>query len=318
MMNAPEANPGPSPRGGALTKAGLAELVLALALSFLGALFKLMAWLEGSMAALVDAATCFASLAAGAVSIWAQLASSKPPDAEHPYGHERYTLYGSIVIAVLYSVVLGITLDRLLERLANPLYRVEPAAPLYVAAGMAFYVAAVLLARRAGFVGRTYAAFLSSEIIEGFVTIASSAAGAAWSSLADYAGGWILTVYLAYEIASELRSYEAMLTDMAEPRVVEEIRRILEGRGLRVKSVRVRTVMPGAYRGDAVVEASAPLEEAHKLIDDAAREVRESLGVDIVIHYEPGQGAQGFKPAGKPTRPGAGHAEGGKEPGRVH
>ncbi|NPA04925.1 MAG: cation transporter [Crenarchaeota archaeon] len=298
----------------------MAELLLGLALllSLLGAVFKLMAWLEGSMAALVDAATCFASLAAGMVSVWAQLASRRPPDEEHPYGHERYLLYGSIVIAVLYSIVLGISVDRLAERLANPYYHVAPAAPLYVAIGMGFYVAAVAAARRAGFVGRTYAAFLSSEIIEGFVTIASSAVGAAWSSIADYLGGWLLVGYLAYEIFSELRSYEAMLTDMAEPMLAERLRRMLEQHGLRVKSLRIRLVMPGRYHGDAVVEAPKPLEEAHDLIDEVAKEARDRMGVELVIHYEPGKEAQGFKPAAEPTRPGTRHAEGGKEPGRVH
>lgn len=291
VMNAPEANPGPSPQR-ALTKAGLAEELLlyaALLLSIIGTGFKLVAWLKGSMAALVDAATCFASIVAGLVSVWAYSKSREPPDIDHLYGHERYLLYGSIVIAVVYSVVLGITLDRLLQRLANPYYTIELAAPVYTFIGTISYAIAVPIARKAGFVGRTYAIFISSEILEGIITIGSAAGGALLSSLIDYVGGWILIAYLAFEILHELHEYERVLTDWAEPRMVASIKRMFSEKGVEVKNIRLRMIMPDKYHGDAivVVPENYSIDEAHAVVDEIVKEVKDKLGVDLVVHYEP-------------------------------
>ncbi len=264
-------------------------LAMALALSVAGASFKSIAWLSGSMAALVDALTCFASIAAGMVALWTYTRSMKPPDAEHSYGHERYLLYGSVVIVVIYSVVLGIVIDRLVQRASNPHYRVEEVAPLYIVIGTAFYALAVLVAKKGGSVGRTYAAFISSEIIEGVATIGSAAGGAFLSSLIDYVGGWCLTAYLAFEILHELRKYERMITDWAEPNIAAAIEKMMREKGLEVRNLRLRMIIPGRYVGDAiiVVPRGYGIDEAHRVVDEVVEEIRRRLGVELVVHYEP-------------------------------
>jgi len=264
-------------------------LALALALSIGGASFKSIAWLGGSMSALVDSLTCFASILAGLVALWTYERSAKPPDAEHSYGHERYVLYGSVVIVVIYSLVLGIAVDRLVDRLSSVHYRVEAVAPLYIAVGTALYALAVALSRRAGVVGQTYAAFIASEVLEGFVTIGSAAGGAFVSSLIDYVGGWALAIYLATEIVRELRKYEHMITDWAEPRVRKLVEEMLRSRGVVVRSVRLRMIVPGRYRGDAVivVPRGVSMDEAHRVVDEVVSEIERRLGVELVVHYEP-------------------------------
>ena len=291
VMSAPEANPGPSPQR-ALTKAGLAEellLGIALLLSVIGTSFKLIAWLKGSMAALVDAATCFASIVAGLVSIWAYLKAREPPDIDHSYGHERYLLYGSVVIAVVYSVVLGMVLDRLLQRLVNPYYTIELTAPLYTFIGTVFYAIAVFLASKAGFIGRTYAVFISSEILEGIVTIGSVAGGVLLSNLIDYIGGWVLIAYLAFEIVHELNKYKHVLTDWAEPYMLSLIKRMFSEKGVEVKNIRLRMIMPDKYHGDAIVVVPEDynIDKAHAIVDEIVKEVKDRLGVDLIVHYEP-------------------------------
>ena len=290
-MNAPEANPGPSPQR-ALTKAGLAEellLYIALLLTIVGASFKFMAWLKGSIAALVDAATCFASIVAGLVSIWAYTKSREPPDIDHSYGHERYLLYGSVVIAMVYSMVLGITLDRLVQKLANLDYSIESSAPLYTLIGTISYAIAIPLAKKAGFVGRTYAVFVSSEILEGIITMGATTGGAFLNNLIDYIGGWVLAGYLAFEIVHELYRYKHVLTDWAEPHIVSSIKRMFSEKGVEVKNIRLRMIMPNKYHGDAivVVPENYSIDEAHAIVDEIVKEVKDRLGVDLIVHYEP-------------------------------
>ena len=264
-------------------------LLIAVALSVVGTVFKFIAWLGGSMAALVDAATCFASIVAGLVALWAFSKSREPPDTEHLYGHERYVVYGGILVIAIYSVVLGMVVDRLLYRVIDLEYSVSISAPIYVAIGTAIYLIAIAIARRGGLVGRTYATFISSEVLEGVVTICASLAGSLLSSLIDYVGGWVLTTYLAYEVFHELRGYEKSLTDWSEPRLVKEIEEMFRSVGIEVKSIRLRMVVPHRYVGDAVVMVGRDydIEKAHEVVDDVVRRIRSRLGIDITVHYEP-------------------------------
>jgi divalent metal cation (Fe/Co/Zn/Cd) transporter len=71
------------------------RLWLVVALVAVGAVVKTVgAVASGSRALLVDALTCFASLAGlGAVVYYLRL-GSLPPDEDHPYGHSRFRYRG--------------------------------------------------------------------------------------------------------------------------------------------------------------------------------------------------------------------------------
>ncbi|MEB2835833.1 MAG: cation transporter [Desulfurococcales archaeon] len=262
-------------------------LALAIAAAVAGATVKVAgALLYGSKSLLADALTCIASLAALGASTRFYLASLEPPDEDHPYGHERLALAGPLVTALIYSAVAGYMLGELLH--PRP-YEVSIRAPVAAAVGAGFYAVSLLAARRLGEGFRGYYSLGWSEVLESIVVIVSSYLGASVSYLADYAGALVILGFIAAEVASTVRGVVEAYADVAAPRSVYlEARRILEGEGLRVRSLRIRVKAPGSYHGDATVACppSASVSEVHEKLDSAREKLR-SLSIDLAITVEP-------------------------------
>lgn len=262
-----------------------ARLALALALAGLGGAFKLYGALLGSRALLVDGLSSVANLLAGALALASTMEALRPPDEDHPYGHRRLEYRGVIYMVALYSGVSGYSLASILHSTGG--YSVEPEAWLPAAAGTLLYAASVLVARGAGLAGSVYARLTGSEVLEGLVGVGSSLAGSRLGYAYDLAGASLLLAYLVLETGLEARRIAYLASDYAPPRVVEEARRLLEERGLRVERLRVRTIVPGEYHGDAVVYADGiPLEVVDILVDEAVYEARRRLNLDLVVHLE--------------------------------
>ncbi len=260
-------------------------MLAALLLAILGAALKGLAALEGSRAALVDLLTCIANLAAAAAALHASRVASMPPDCDHPYGHRRYEAAGALWVTMIYAFVAGYAAATLLE--AGEAAGIPPTAAYYAAAGVAAYAAAILAARRAGLAGRAYAAFTVTELYEGAVTVAAAALGSLLTPLVDLAAAWGLLAYLLHELYEETRRLTELLTDRVPPEVIEAVKNELERHGLRVRSVRLRPILPGEYIGDATVEVEASsLAEAHRAIDEVEARLRRRR-VILTIHYEP-------------------------------
>ncbi len=266
--------------------ARLGAMEAALALAAAGAAFKIAASAYGSKAALVDGLSCAANLAAGYLLYSSIRESRRPPDEDHPYGHHRLVYRGIVYMLVIYSFIAGAGAATVYYGSLQG-YRVEPGAPALLAVGTLLYAASIATARRSGYAGEAYAAFSASEVLEGVLSTASSLAGASLSYLADAAGAAVITGYLVVEVAREARRLGVLVSDYAPPRLREEVRRLLEERGLRVERLRLRTLVPGRYHGDAVVEAPGmPYEVADLLADEAAYEAARRLNVDLVVHVE--------------------------------
>jgi len=261
----------------------------ALVLSAVGAVFKIVGGIGyGSRAVFVDALTCIANLGAGLIVYRHLRLSELPPDADHPFGHKRLVLQGLIWMLIIYSFVAGFSAALLYYSAGG--YEVESGAYKFALAGTLAYAASVALAARGGFAGASYAGFTFSEVIEGVVTTASAFAGYRYAYIYDLAGGVIILAYLVYELWHEAREIGRLVADVAEREVAEKVRREFERRGLRVKRLRLRMVVPGEYQGDAVVEAGdIPYEVADLLADEAVEEIREKYNVDLVVHIDKGR-----------------------------
>lgn len=258
---------------------------MALALAGLGGLFKLYGALQGSRALLVDGLSSIANLAAGVLALASTLEALQPPDEDHPYGHRRLEYRGIIYMVALYSGVAGYSLASLVYSASG--YTVGGGAWLPAAAGTVFYAASIALARGAGLAGRVYARLTGSEVLEGIVGVGASLAGSRIGYLYDLAGAALLLSYLVAETSLEARRLAYLASDYAPRSIVEEARRLLEERGLRVERLRVRTIVPGEYHGDAVVSADGmPIEAADILVDEAVYEAKRRLNLDLVVHLE--------------------------------
>ncbi len=264
---------------------GSTVMLVVLSLAAIGAVFKGMAALAGSRAALVDLLTCIANLAAVAAAYHALRVAVTPPDTDHPYGHERYEVAAVLWITIIYSFVAGYaTAQLILEPVAE---RIPVRAAFYAALGLAAYAAAILAARRAGLAGRAYAAFTFTELYEGLVTMTAALAGSLYNPLFDTIAAWGLLAYLLYELYEHVNQVTCILVERVPPEVVEAAKKLLESKGLRVKALRLRPLLPGKYVGDATVQLCAEkLRDAHKVVDEAER-LLAAQNVILTIHYEP-------------------------------
>lgn len=266
---------------------GVKLIGASLVLGALGAFFKILGGvMYGSKAVLIDGATCIGNIIAGIALYNTLRISQTPPDEDHPFGHSRLVYHGVLTVEVTYAFIAGVSAMLLYYSYHTP-YEVEKGAPLYALIGTLFYIGAILVSRRQGYAGTVFSAFTFTEVIEGAVTITASYAAYQYGKIYDLIGGLIIIIYLIYELREETRRLGLLISDYIDPYITREVRRLLEDRGFRVERLRIRTIVPGRYHGDAVVVAEAlPYEVADLLIDEVAYIARNEYNVDLIVHID--------------------------------
>jgi len=261
-------------------------LLLGLLLSGLGATVKLYGGLRyESRAVLVDGITCIANLAAGAIVLWGVTQSRRPPDLDHPYGHERLVYTGILFLVLAYAFSAGLATGVLFYSGSH--YRVRAESAVYALLGSTIYAVSVLVSRYSGSGGESYAFFTFSEVLEGIVSAGAALGGAEISSLIDYIGAIGITLYIFYEIAEETGTLVKLLSDAAEPALVRRVKRELENLGFKVEWVRLRPSVPGRYIGDALVKAQGiPPDIADLLIDELAENLKKEENIELTVHID--------------------------------
>ena len=261
-------------------------LLYALLLSAAGAVVKLYGGARyGSLAVLVDGITCIANLAAGIFLLYTLLAAGRPADLDHPYGHERYVYTGILGLIVAYSFSLGLSVGLLL--LSPPGDRsIGEESALYAGLGGLLYGASILAASRIGLAGASYAGFTASEVLESVVSVSGSLLGARVSPVYDYIGAVVITGFIAAELYENGHKLHLAITDWANPRVIERVRRAFESRGLRVISARLRLHSEDRYIGEVELQLtpSMPRDVAELLAEETRYNLeREGIKVTTVF-----------------------------------
>jgi cation diffusion facilitator family transporter len=88
--------------------------LLVFALKLLGA------WFTQSVGVLSDALESMVNVVAAGVTAWAVAVASRPPDEEHPYGHEKAEYLSSILEALLIGIAGALIVSEAWQRLNNP------------------------------------------------------------------------------------------------------------------------------------------------------------------------------------------------------
>lgn len=259
--------------------------LIALVLILMGGSVKSLGYIMfSSKAVLVDAITCVTAALGGFIVLLATRASLKPPDVDHPYGHERIAYGGSLGVIVIYALAAGFSAAMIG---APEPYSVDWRASLTALTGTALYAIAIGLLRLDPVAGSTLAIFTFSEVLEGLLSAGAAYLGSRVSYIVDYIGSLVILAYLLTSIALETRSVVIQLSDIVEKSVMEEVKKVLEERRFKVRSIRMRVIIPGRYHGDAVVEAPCemPLEVANILVDEITDMLRKS-NIDLTIHID--------------------------------
>ncbi len=268
-----------------------------------------------SHALVADGVHSLSDLASDAAVIWALGHSHRPPDEDHPYGHERFeTLATLAVAAMLVLAAVGILIDAGM-RVVNPPETAPGAIALWVAGCSialkeALYHYTRAVARRTGSeMMATNAWHHRSDAASSVVALAGIGAammGVAW---ADALGAAIIAIMLGRVAWIHGRPAIRELVDTAPS---DEVAAAVKGAliatpGVRdAHELRLRN-LGGKVQADVhiALDPAMTLSEAHRLCEAARTGVlAEVPGIaEIIIHPEPDGHADGPAAHGAALRP---------------
>lgn len=253
---------------------------------------------SGSTALLADGSDSLLNVASATVAYWSVAEASKPPDNQHPYGHQRVEIYGAVVILLLMAVTFSFVAFQALDKLNHGVHeKVDPVGVLFAAISLFLNLGVTTLLRATGGespVAGAEARHTLLDVAEGIVTLSGVSLGSFVSGLYDVLAAVVIVVMVAYFTASTLVSLKHAIVDTSPPdsviREIEEVLRETEG-VVGFHNLRARRVY-GKIFADVHLEMnpSLPLEDVHRTCDEIEKKLRSKIGdIDIVIHAEPSQ-----------------------------
>lgn len=255
--------------------------------------------LTGSVSLLSDAAESIVNVVAAGALLFAVQLAQRPPDYQHPYGHQKAELLSSAFEAALILVAGGMILFAAVQRLLSPRPLENLSAGLLVAAGAA--VLNLLLAlwmRRQG--RKLESAALATNSRHLFTDVWSTV-GVVLGVLLVSVTGWqildpLIAILVAVNITREgfmvMTSTLSQLMDERLPEdeeaaILEELDRTAGVLGYH----RLRSRRSGSDRFaevDIFVDPGMNVEHAHVLIGRLEENLRARLpGLVTTIHVEP-------------------------------
>ena len=254
--------------------------------------------LFGSIAIMADALNNLSDASSNIVSLVGFKLASRAPDAEHPFGHARYEYLAGLVVSV---TVLGIGFSLLKESVVKVLH---PTAVQFSLLTVAVLVASILVKLwMSGFnrtVGRTIgsetliatAADSRNDVLATGAVLASCLIGKLTGARLDGWTGLLVALFILWSGLGVARDTINPLLGMApDEHLVRAITQELlsHEKVLGVHDLMIHDYGPGRRFASAHVEMDyrEDVLDAHECIDEMEREVRKTLGVELVIHYDP-------------------------------
>lgn len=273
--------------------AGIAVNVLLCAGKFLAGL------LSGSVAILADAVNNLSDAASSVVTLLGFRLAAKPADDAHPYGYHRAEYLAGLSVAALILVIAVELFKSSLKRILAP----ETVA--FTAVGAAILVVSIaaklwlcLFYRRLGRAIRSEALTASAadsrnDVISTAAVLLSYAVTQLTSIPCDGWAGLFVALFIFWSGLGIARDTIAPLLGEAPDEtlvhgIANEIRSY-DPRVLGIHDLIVHDYGPGRRFASAHVEMDyrEDVLDAHECIDEMEREVRKTLGVELVIHYDP-------------------------------
>ncbi|MBI1886754.1 MAG: cation transporter [Chloroflexi bacterium] len=257
--------------------------------------------LTGSLAVLADAGHSVFDLTASFFALWGVRMAAQPPDRAHPYGHEKFENFSSLIQVAMIGLIAVFIVGEGGRRLATGTsVDVSSVAIAVIAATM---VLDFLVARYIGSVAQTYGSYALEADAFHFTTdlwaktaVIAGLVGARFGSdLIDPAAALGVAAVMAYTASRlGLRSTHVLLDAAPRPVVEERVRAILneEAGSDGYHSLRMRQAGKGVFLdvalhlpgGTTVAEAH---DRAHRLSQRLCEEIAEVR--DVVIHVEPAE-----------------------------
>lgn len=254
--------------------------------------------LVGSIAISADAFNNLSDAASSVVTIVGFKMSSKPPDAEHPFGHGRIEYISALIVAFMVMLVGVQFIKSSIERILNPeviTFELIPFLLLLISIGFKFWLSlfnkfignrinsSALKAAATDALGDV---FTSSTVVISFLL-------SKFTTLPiDGYIGVIVAFAILYAGFSLVReTINPLLGESPDPVLVSDLQEmILSYEHISgVHDLIIHNYGPGRVIASvhAEIPANIDIMEIHNVIDNAEREVSEKLNIHLVIHMDP-------------------------------
>ena len=284
------------------SKAGASKLLIAAVVGLI-MVKVLVSWLTGSISILAQAADSLLDLFAGILTFSAIRIASKPPDAQHPYGHGKAEDVSGVVQGILIFIAGGLIIYTAIGRMR------EGVVIELVEAGVAVMVVSILvsilLSRHLLKVSRaTGSVALEANARNIGVDVYSASAVLAGLAIVRFTGLYILDPVIAIGVAIYIlkvaldtvrKPMSGLLDEKLPPSQQAVIEAVLRKHGREVSGfhgLRTRRAGSQSYIDLHLVMASdISLEQAHRVCDQVEAEIQQSLRkASVTIHAEPCDG----------------------------
>ncbi|MBS1210321.1 MAG: cation efflux family protein [Proteobacteria bacterium] len=257
-------------------------------------------WLSDSVSLLSDAMESFVNLAGAIFALVMLKIAATPPDADHPWGHNKAEYFSSGFEGSLIFIAAAAIIWTAIPRLLHP----QPLESLglglwFSAASTLINLVTALILRRAG--KRLHSVVLEADAAH-LMTDVWTSAGVIGGLLGFLLTGWqwldaVLAILVALHILAEgwklMRgSVEGLMDRAMDAEEVAQIKTILRSYAERSIHYRhLRTRRAGTQRFahvDILVPGDWTVEQAHELLDQIeARITAEVQGTQTTTHLEP-------------------------------
>lgn len=255
--------------------------------------------LSGSLALLADGADSSLNVFSSSIAYYFYKKSQEPPDQRHPYGHEKFEVFGSLLILLLmvltFSAIGFLAIHRLLEGMPE---KIDPVSIVFALFSLVLNLTVATLLKRfssESLLASTESRHISLDVAEGATTLVGVTLGSYLSSLYDLFAAIVILVIVTYFVLETLKDLREQIVDTSPDielsQIIEEAIKNSQ-QEIQYHALRSRKSGRKIYADlHLVVPKELSVEEAHKICDEIEKKAKEKLGenIDITIHVEPAE-----------------------------
>ena len=255
-------------------------------------------WISGSVSIVGDALNSLADFASSILTLFGFRMASKPPDKEHPYGHERSEYITGLVVSIGILFVGFQFLLNSIQRILNPASLTST--PLV----FVLLIISVVIKLSQGYFYKRVANKIHSNAIEAaaqdsyndvyttLVVLVASIVEVVFGWQIDGYAGVLIALYILYNGVQIIR--ESINDLLGTGPNEQEILKITSFLNHYTDIVGYHDLLFHHYGPNKTfatlhieVDDSWSLTEAHRLIDTIEKEFKEKLGIELLCHLDP-------------------------------
>lgn len=254
--------------------------------------------LSGSVSVVADAVNNLSDASSSIVTLIGFRLASKPADEKHPFGYHRIEYFSGLAVAVM-IVVIGVELIKTsVEKIISP----EPVE--FSAALVAVLVASMLVKSWMALFNSKLGKRIKSpallatvadsrnDVISTFAVLVSCIVGKITGLKIDGYMGVAVAVFIIWSgIGIAKDTINPLLGQAPDEELVHALAAHIcrYDKILGIHDLIVHDYGPGRRFASvhAEIDHREDVLDAHELIDDIEREVKQTMNVDLVIHYDP-------------------------------